>query len=164
MIVPTATTISSAQQTAVPSLWTALELLESTTVVSMTLSITRTRGADFTRSPRLQCMAEMVALTATTTSNAPTVGAPNLWIVLESLDRTARASMMMIIRTRGAGCTRLQEVLLTMVTLAHTQTTSTNAPRLGALSQWTVLALGILMVLATMTKRITRMSAAASTK
>ena len=78
----------------------------------------------------------LVALTATTTSSAPPVGALSLWTVLVTGELMDLATTTQeTTRTTVAGTTSTARVLLTMVMAVHTATNTSNAPSAVAVSQ-----------------------------
>ena len=107
-------------------------------------SITRTGDADSTRSaPTLPTM-DMVALTQTTTSLVLRVVAVSQWTVLEPGLHMLLVSMTIrITRTEDADCTRSAPALLIMDLSAVMPTTTSLVLQEVAVSQWTVLELGI---------------------
>ena len=122
------------------------------------------RDADCTRSVRTLPTTDTAAHTPTTTSLAPSLVAPSLWIALVPGLRMGLATMSLLsTRTRGAGCTRSLPTLLTMDSDAHTSMLSSSALSLVAPSQWTVLAPGLPTELATTTPRTTRTGGAGCT-
>ena len=140
----TLTTTSLVLRVVAISQWTALEPGIHMEHASTLPSITRTGDADSTRSaPTLPTM-DMVALTQTTTSLVLRVVAVSQWTVLEPGLHMLLVSMTIrITRTEDADCTRSAPALPTMDLSAVMPTTTSLVLQEVAVSQWTVLELGI---------------------
>ena len=78
-----------------------------------------------------------------TTSPVPKVAALSLWTVLEPGEPTDLATTIpRTTRTGGADCTRLAQMLLTMVMAALMPITTSSVPKLVVPNLWTVWDLG----------------------
>ena len=100
---------------------------------------------------------DMLARTATTMFNAQTVVAVSQSTALEPGIHMEHANTLpWITRTGDADSTRSAPALPTTDMVALTPTTTSLVLRVVAVSQWTVLELGLHMLLAIMTIRITR--------
>ena len=119
--------------------------------------ITRTGDADCTRSaPTLPTMGMVVHLPMTTI-HVQRVVAVSQWTVLEPGIHMEHASTIQITRIGDADSTRSVRVLPTMGTDAVMLTTTSPVLQAVAISQWTVLELGVPMTPASMTRKTTRM-------
>ena len=140
----TPTTTSLVLQVVAVSQWTVLEPGLHMLLVSMTIRITRTEDADSTRSAPTLPTTGMVALTRTTTSPVLRVVAVSQSTVLElGLHMLLAIMTIRITRTGDADCTRSAPALPTMDLSAVMPTTTSLVLQEVAVSQWTVLELGI---------------------
>ena len=144
MLARTATTMFNAQTVVAVSQSTALEPGIHMEHANTLPWITRTGDADSTRSAPALPTTDMVALTPTTTSLVLRVVAVSQWTVLEPGLHMLLVSMTIrITRTEDADCTRSAPALLIMDLSAVMPTTTSLVLQEVAVSQWTVLELGI---------------------
>ena len=144
MLARTATTMFNAQTVVAVSQSTALEPGIHMAPVLTLPRITRTEDADCTRSAPVLLIMDSVALTTTTTSLVRRVVAVSQWTVLEPGIHMEHASTLPpITRTGDADCTRSAPALPTMDLSAVMPTTTSLVLQEVAVSQWTVLELGI---------------------
>ena len=144
MLARTATTMFNAQTVVAVSQSTALEPGIHMEHANTLPWITRTGDADSTRSAPALPTTDMVALTPTTTSLVLRVVVVSQWTALEpGIHMAPVLTLPRITRTEDADCTRSAPALLIMDLSAVMPTTTSLVLQEVAVSQWTVLELGI---------------------
>ena len=146
MLARTATTMFNAQTVVAVSQSTALEPGIHMEHANTLPWITRTGDADSTRSAPALPTTGMAALTPTTTSLVLQVVAVSQWTVLELGLHMVRVSTIQITRTGDADTIRSAPTLPTTGMVVLTPTTTSPVPQVVAVSQWTVLELGVVTV------------------